>query len=549
MYLCIAIGGFVINPAYALVKSSLVFVLVEGWFLPALKFCVHFSSAESREHLVDMLLAMDYMHLNPKLLMDMFSQMLGTVDATVLTTRTAKREHERGEAALNVTAHMGISQLIDAVEEGENLTVVFQETDDRLVHTRELFVGLVTTGVMSATAVEHIASAITRLILRNALAVRETVDSHHQRTFAVILGEGGRSIHGMGMVDVTRGSAIAVGTIDSRLFDTGETGHLGETAQHVDQIRIGKAVELEQFAQVLDGRGDGIDEVALLFEIATEAIGTQHLQRAEEHKLTQTVDKMAHRGNLAVLFERFVVLVNQFTTQFVGIFGGCLPKEGGQVVIVGTLASALIIDEIGMAGTVEHNIARLEVAIEETVRLLGGQLLGKEVEVGFELEFMEVEVGGLQETVLEIVEIEQHTVDIKLRLGMALAEVEPTGTTNLDMGQLTDGALQQFLLLHIIPATGRTAARQGIEERLFTEVGLKIAQLVGIDSQNLGYRQTACRKMSGEIDEGVVLVAAGSHHAHHRVALGISHAVITPVAAGTGQFHNTGRLGACPLLV
>ena len=172
---------------------------------------------------------------------------------------------------------MGISQLIDAVEEGENLTVVFQETDDRLVHTRELFVGLVTTGVMGATAVEHIASAITRLILRNALAVRETVDSHHQRTFAVILGEGGRSIHGMGMVDVTRGSAIAVGTIDSRLFDTGETGHLGETAQHVDQIRIGKAVELEQFAQVLDGRGDGIDEVALLFEITTEAIGTQHL--------------------------------------------------------------------------------------------------------------------------------------------------------------------------------------------------------------------------------------------------------------------------------
>ena len=83
-----------INPAYALVKSRLVFVWVEGWFLPALKFCVHFSSAESREHLVDMLLAMDYMHLNPKLLMDMFGQMLGTVDATVLTTRTAKREHE-----------------------------------------------------------------------------------------------------------------------------------------------------------------------------------------------------------------------------------------------------------------------------------------------------------------------------------------------------------------------------------------------------------------------------------------------------------------------
>ena len=32
------IGGFEINPAYALVKSSLVFVLVEGGWLATLKF-------------------------------------------------------------------------------------------------------------------------------------------------------------------------------------------------------------------------------------------------------------------------------------------------------------------------------------------------------------------------------------------------------------------------------------------------------------------------------------------------------------------------------
>ncbi len=63
-------------------------------------------------------------HLDTEFIVDMLSQMLGTIDRTVLTTRTAKAEHQRREATLDVAAHMGIGQFIDTVEKGQYLAIV-----------------------------------------------------------------------------------------------------------------------------------------------------------------------------------------------------------------------------------------------------------------------------------------------------------------------------------------------------------------------------------------------------------------------------------------
>ena len=230
-----------------------------------------------KQNRMDILLTMMNLNLYSENRIEVFCQMLCRIDRAMLTTSTTETELKMSETTLHVATYMGICQFVNAVEESQDLTIILKKSNDRFVKSGQLLVGFVATGVVGTATVEDITSAVATIVLWYSLAIRETIDSNHERALAIVLGEGGRSIHGMGMVDVTRGSAIAVGTIDSRLFDTGETGHLGETAQHVDQIRIGKAVELEQFAQVLDGRGDGIDEVALLFEIATEAIGTQHL--------------------------------------------------------------------------------------------------------------------------------------------------------------------------------------------------------------------------------------------------------------------------------
>ena len=217
------------------------------------------------------------MHLDTKLPVNMFCQVLCTIDTAMLTARTSEGEHQRCETSLDISAHMCISQLINALQEGENLAIVFEESDDGFVESGELFVGFVTSGVMRTAAVEHISSAIARLVIRDPLAVRETIDAHHQRTLAIVFREGGRTILGVGMIDIGVGCLITVGTTHGWLFYQCETGQLGEPSQQIHEIRIGEAVEFQQFAQVLNSRRDRVDEVFLLFEISSEAIGTQHL--------------------------------------------------------------------------------------------------------------------------------------------------------------------------------------------------------------------------------------------------------------------------------
>jgi hypothetical protein len=111
------------------------------------------------------------MYLNAELLMDMFGQMLGAIDGTVLTAGAAEAEHEGGEAALQVAGYVGIGELVDAVEEGDDFAVVLEESDDGLVETRQFLVGLVASGIVGGTAVEHVASAVARLVVGDALAV------------------------------------------------------------------------------------------------------------------------------------------------------------------------------------------------------------------------------------------------------------------------------------------------------------------------------------------------------------------------------------------
>ena len=82
-------------------------------------------------------------HLNAKLLVDMLGQMLGAIHAAMLSACTSETEHQTGEAPLYVASHMGVGQLIDAVQESQYLAVVLQESDDRLVQSCQLLVRLI----------------------------------------------------------------------------------------------------------------------------------------------------------------------------------------------------------------------------------------------------------------------------------------------------------------------------------------------------------------------------------------------------------------------
>ena len=203
----------------------------------------------------------------------------------------------------------------------------------------------------------------------------------------------------------------------------------------------------------------------LLFEIATETVGTQHLQRTEEYKQGESVHEMTGRRHLDIVLQRVIVFVDQFTAQLMRILRRSLPEERGQVIIVGTLTTTLIVNKVWIAVVVEHDITGLEVTIEEGIGRLCRQVFGKEPEVGFEFQLVKIKLGGFQETVLEIIQVEEHTVLIELRLWITVREVKFTGATDLDVRQLTDGTLQQLLFLQGIAPSCLPSTFNGIEER------------------------------------------------------------------------------------
>ena len=131
---------------------------------------------------MDMLFTMTEADLNTEPLVEVFGQMLGTIDAAVLPSRTAEGEHERGEASVEVSLYVKVGQPIDAVEESEYFSVLFQEIDDGTVEPSQLLVGGVTAGVVGRAAVEHVTASVARRVVRYTLLrlVGERIDADDQ---------------------------------------------------------------------------------------------------------------------------------------------------------------------------------------------------------------------------------------------------------------------------------------------------------------------------------------------------------------------------------
>lgn len=241
--------------------------------------------------LSDALLAVTDAYLDAKLLMDVLGQMLGGVDAAVLTAGAAEGEHQTGEATLDIATHMGIGELIDGVEEGEDLAVVLKEADDGFVESRQLLVRLITTGVVGGATVEHIAAAVAALVVGNALAIGEAEDLDHQRTLRIVFGEGGGTVLRMGFIGVFVGNLVTVGTRGHGLYLT-ELGQLGELLQQADEMGIRERAIVEQLTQVLHGGRYGLNEMLLALEVTAETVSTQHLKLAEEDKESEPLNKL-----------------------------------------------------------------------------------------------------------------------------------------------------------------------------------------------------------------------------------------------------------------
>ena len=136
------------------------------------------------QHPADALFAVYEAYLDAEFLVEVGGEVLGTIYRTVLPAGAAEGEHEVGEAPFDVPSAMGIGKMVDGIEERKDFAVVVEEPYHRLVHSRQLFVGLVTSGIMGRPAIEDIAPAISAFVGGNAFFKTEAEDANHQRPFS-----------------------------------------------------------------------------------------------------------------------------------------------------------------------------------------------------------------------------------------------------------------------------------------------------------------------------------------------------------------------------
>ena len=289
-------------------------------------------------------------------------------------------------------------------------------------------------------------------------------------------------------------------------------------------------VESNQLAQIVDCRRYAVKEMLLSLKISTEAVSPQYLQCAEEHKERQAFDEVMHRGYFHISAQLIIVDAEQPTTQVGRIFCRSLPQKRSQIIVERSLATTLKIYEMGIAFIVNHHVARLKITIKEALCLLIEQVFGQQVEAGFELQLVEINLSGFQKAIFKIVQVEHHTVAIELRLRIAVAPVDCRNTLELHGRQFLYRPKQQGCLFPIIAASFAASSAYGIEQRLAAKIFLNVAHFVIIHSQHSWHWQLLLGKMLGKINECVVLLSACSYGSNNASAITTYHSEIQAVA-------------------
>ena len=82
--------------------------------------------------------------------------MLGGINRTVLSSRTTEGHSQTGKSPFQIAFHGSINQGINMRKENCNLSILFQETDDRFIQSRQSLILFVLPGVVYRPAIEYV---------------------------------------------------------------------------------------------------------------------------------------------------------------------------------------------------------------------------------------------------------------------------------------------------------------------------------------------------------------------------------------------------------
>lgn len=94
------------------------------------------------------LLTVSDTYFNPKLVVNMFGEMLGRIDTAVLSSSASEAEHEMSKATLYVSCHMLVGKGIYVGKEFKYLAIVLKKAYHRLVEAGEFLVRFISSWVV-----------------------------------------------------------------------------------------------------------------------------------------------------------------------------------------------------------------------------------------------------------------------------------------------------------------------------------------------------------------------------------------------------------------
>ena len=205
-------------------------------------------------------------------------------------------------------------------------------------------------------------------------------------------------------------------------------------------------------------------------------------------------------------------MVEQLLAQLRRQIGLAVEEQGGDVVLQRALAAALVVEEQRLP-VAQHDVARLEIAIEKIIVIGAEQKLGQAAEIVLQRLLVEGNAGQAQKVILEIVQVPGD--------GLAVEAVRADSRPcNSDRGPPPpESAAARPPPCDRLqwpaerwPSPARLPTKK-LEERGVAQVFFQVGALAQILRINLRNRQSVAAKMPGKLQERDVLLAHGIENA------------------------------------
>ena len=292
---------------------------------------------------------------------------------------------------------------------------------------------------------------------------------------------------------------------------------------HQRRQRDGQLDVVKQPAQVFQRVGHALQKMSFALVEAAKSVSAQRLHDADVN-----VGVVVLHEHFAIELDetgqRVEIVIEQLLAQLRRQIGLGVVEKRRDVVLQRAFAAALIIQKKWLA-VAQHDVARLEIAIEKIIAVGAQQELRQAAEIVFQRLLVEGNAGEPKKVILEIIQIPGDGLAIEAGARIAHFVVQIAAGFDLKARQHGHDFAIGFNRLGSNLLAG-AIVREKLKKRRVAKVFFEISAVAQIFGVNLRHRQTVPAKMPGKFEEGDVLFAHVIQNANRAELLSLASRMI-----------------------